>query len=288
MKLAKLSVLALCALPLLTGCSNAKRAFGIASARSGCDAKEIKVVSDTSGDAVLDVCGVYEDWHYHAFNGWEYKGPAAQQPLQEPLDADGDGIQDSADACLAAPGVPSLDPLKNGCPPPLDSDADGIADNADACPNQVGIANADPTKNGCPSDRDGDTIIDEVDACPDVAGVANAEAAKNGCLPDKDGDGIPDALDGCPDEAGVQSADKNANGCPVPPDADGDGIPDAVDACGDQAGVANADAPEKNGCPEGVTGKVPEPPAPEAPPAPGDSDLPETSTEEPAPEAPTP
>jgi hypothetical protein len=52
----------------------------------------------------------------------------------------------------------------NGCP---DTDGDGIQDSADACPDVFGLA----TLNGCP-DTDGDGIADVNDACPDVFGLA--------------------------------------------------------------------------------------------------------------------
>lgn len=63
-------------------------------------------------------------------------------------DQDGDGIPDSQDHCPTVVGVPSLDPLKNGCP--SDRDNDGIPDNLDACPDEKGEASKDPSENGCP------------------------------------------------------------------------------------------------------------------------------------------
>jgi hypothetical protein len=53
----------------------------------------------------------------------------------------------------------------NGCP---DTDGDGIQDSADACPDVFGLA----TLNGCP-DTDGDGVADVNDACPDVFGLAS-------------------------------------------------------------------------------------------------------------------
>jgi hypothetical protein len=52
----------------------------------------------------------------------------------------------------------------NGCP---DTDGDGIQDSADACPDVFGLA----ALNGCP-DTDGDGVADKDDACPDVFGLA--------------------------------------------------------------------------------------------------------------------
>jgi hypothetical protein len=73
-----------------------------------------------------------------------------------------------------------------------DRDGDGVDDSADACPDQRG-AWAD---NGCPQeeevsdpngDLDGDGVPDAADACPDQAGPESAQ----GC-PDANGDGAPD------------------------------------------------------------------------------------------------
>ena len=231
-------------LSVLGGCSIAKRAIPLAKHRSGCAADKIEVISDKDGEAVLNVCGVYEDWHFHAFDGWTYKGPSAQQPLQGPVDTDGDGIADNVDACPTVAGVATTDPKTNGCPKANDKDGDGIADAQDACPNTVGVAHTDPAKNGCPPDGDGDGIADADDACPAVAGEPNEDPAKNGCPPDKDGDGITDAQDACPDVAGIKTPDPQTNGCP---DRDGDAIPDKVDACPDEKGSADPD-PKKHGC----------------------------------------
>ena len=66
-------------------------------------------------------------------------------------DDDGDGIENSKDACPNAAGLLEF----NGCP---DSDGDGIADPNDACPDVAGLAKF----NGCP-DSDGDGIEDGKD-----------------------------------------------------------------------------------------------------------------------------
>lgn len=72
-----------------------------------------------------------------------------------PVDRDGDGILDAADACPDVPGAASGDPEENGCPPPErvpdeDADQDGIGDRDDACPALPGIRTSDPMTNGCP------------------------------------------------------------------------------------------------------------------------------------------
>jgi len=199
------------------GCVVADRAMPYASLRSSCPPSKIEIIEQVDSDAILDVCGVYEDWHWHGFNGWEYVGPSARQPVKNPVDQDADGMPDDIDACPGLPGVTTMDPATNGCPPASDADADGITDDLDACPQQKGVANADPTKNGCPppGDTDGDGITDDVDACPNKAGVASTDPKKNGCPGDSDGDGINDDTDACPQEAGKPNADPKKNGCPV-------------------------------------------------------------------------
>lgn len=145
------------------------------------------------------------------------------EPEKPSLDADGDGILDTADACPKVPGVASSDPTKHGCPPPSDRDKDGILDSADACIDIPGKANSDPKQNGCPekapepivvADRDKDGIADDVDACPDTPGVANSDPKQNGCPPDTDGDGIRDDEDACPKDKGEPNADRAKHGCP--------------------------------------------------------------------------
>lgn len=135
-------------------------------------------------------------------------------------DADGDGVTDTADACLEQAGTIHA----SGCP---DRDRDGVRDTDDACAEQTGASAAQ----GCPAptanDRDGDGLLDFADACPDQPGAQRAE----GC-PDADGDGTQDAGDTCPQEAGAAQ-----NGCPTPGDADGDSIADASDACPGAPGI---------------------------------------------------
>jgi hypothetical protein len=156
------------ALISLAGCASPKKAFPAAALRSGCDAAKIKVVKEEGSDAVLDVCGVHENWHYHGFNGWEYTGPSPTQPVITAVDVDRDGVPDDVDACPGQTGISTLDNTTNGCPPPADSDSDGVADNVDKCPDKIGVMQDDPMKAGCPTDVDNDTIADSQDACPDV------------------------------------------------------------------------------------------------------------------------
>lgn len=106
-------------------------------------------------------------------------------PPAPPLDTDGDGIEDTVDACINEKGDRAEDPKLNGCPPPADQDKDGILDPVDACVVVAGVASADASKHGCPppasTDNDGDGIENAVDACPDKPGVASPEPSANGC-----------------------------------------------------------------------------------------------------------
>jgi len=199
----------------LPACVSTTKAQQYAAYRSGCDT--VAEVRQDGHDCILNVCGVYEDWAWNGVDGWLYEGPSSEQPLIASVDADADGVPDDVDACPTVPGVASLDPKMNGCPPPADADTDGILDVVDACPRKYGVANADPAKHGCPppDDTDGDGITDDVDACPQVVGVASPDPQKNGCPGDTDGDGIDDPLDACPNEAGKPDPDPKKNGCPL-------------------------------------------------------------------------
>ena len=79
---------------------------------------------------------------------------------QAVLDADGDGVPDSADKCPNTPVGVKVD--ATGCP--LDSDGDGVPDLRDKCPNTPIGVKVDAT--GCPLDSDGDGVTDDKDQCP--------------------------------------------------------------------------------------------------------------------------
>jgi len=147
-------------------------------------------------------------------------------------DLDGDGINDSCDAC---PGVPDplqsdhdLDALGDACDP--DDDSDGAADEDDNCPLWA---------NRSQRDRDADGVGDGCDNCSDDANPGQEDSdgdragdACDGCpfdsdrsYPDGDGDGVSDACDNCLEAWNLGQLD-----------LDGDDVGDACDACTDSDG----------------------------------------------------
>ncbi|MBN2358360.1 MAG: OmpA family protein [Deltaproteobacteria bacterium] len=149
------------------------------------------------------------------------------------VDSDGDGVEDSADACPQVPG-----PAANrGCPAG-DRDRDGVADRLDRCVDQPGAAE----NGGCPDvDSDGDGVIDRLDHCPENAGTP----ANQGC-PEKDldRDGLADSADKCPSESEDRDGFEDNDGCPDL-DNDRDSVLDLKDKCPDTAGPV-----ENQGCPD--------------------------------------
>ena len=130
---------------------------------------------------------------------------------------------------------------------PLDSDGDGVVDAADACPAVAAPGQSD----GCPLDRDSDGKPDAVDNCDLNANPTQADADRDGIGdacdstprgPDIDHDGKGSLDDRCPTVYG-----KDRYGCPVPTpvstDRDHDGRIDAADAC------PNEPAHSNDGCP---------------------------------------
>jgi OOP family OmpA-OmpF porin len=126
------------------------------------------------------------------------------EPEPEPvvLDRDGDGFEDSKDACPDEPGV-----APDGCPLPPDRDGDGVPDADDRCPDEAG-----PAPEGCPppADSDGDGFLDPDDDCPNTPGIA-----PRGCPDtDPDKDGIVGDADKCPDEPETKNGFQDKDGCP--------------------------------------------------------------------------
>lgn len=165
--------------------------------------------------------------------------------VQDPNDADLDGVPNAADLCPnTAPGA-AVD--ANGCAAnQRDSDSDGIVDSLDQCPaTPIGTA---VNANGCSAqqlDNDLDGVPNTSDLCPNTApGVAVDSSGCSAAQRDSDGDGVADSLDQCP--ATPAGTPVNANGCSVQQlDSDLDGVPNTVDQCPNTASGAAVDA---NGC----------------------------------------
>lgn len=120
-------------------------------------------------------------------------GTPNREPSCEPLrpdeysgitatDADGDGIEDSADLCPAV--FTPIRPMDRGIQNDLDGDA--IGDDCDQCP----LSEGDTCATFDPNDRDGDGVPNLEDNCPDVPNPGQENA---------DGDPYGDACDPCPD-----------------------------------------------------------------------------------------
>jgi len=87
--------------------------------------------------------------HDHAVNlaiGYAFGGGSASSATatRGPVDTDGDGVLDSADACANTPAGTKVD--SRGCE--LDSDRDGVVDSKDQCPETPTTLAVDV--NGCP------------------------------------------------------------------------------------------------------------------------------------------
>jgi len=154
-------------------------------------------------------------------------------------DSDGDGIDDTRDACtdtdgdgFGNPGFPANTCALDDCPgvtnpSQADMDRDGVGDACDNCP---------VTPNPTQTDADADGTGDSCDPCTDTDhdGFGDAGFPSNTCPEDNcpgvsnpsqadaDHDGRGDACDNCPDRTN-----------PSQGDADADGIGDVCDPCTD-------------------------------------------------------
>jgi outer membrane protein OmpA-like peptidoglycan-associated protein len=145
---------------------------------------------------------------------------------------------------------PSVAVLARALPPP-DRDADGIADAQDACPDRPGVPSPDPIRNGCPKASEKVLVLPDADG--HVGGV-EVDDGKRRTLIDRPYAGVEVGADGSvhavpPATAkAVQRSVAAIAGALPAPDFDDDGVLDGEDACPDRAGVASAD-PLRNGCP---------------------------------------
>jgi hypothetical protein len=156
----------------------------------------------------------------------------------QPVDSDGDGIEDTDDACPDDPlqwtdsdedGY--CDEQDDACPEDplqwIDTDQDGLCDNDDPCPN---------SQNN--SDSDGDGICDEDDDCPFDA---------NDSI-DSDGDSSCDEQDDCPtDPNGWVDSDGDGD-CDEDDDNDGDGVSNAEEQnYGQDCAISNPNNQDSDG-----------------------------------------
>lgn len=148
------------------------------------------------------------------------------------------------------------DPIKaadapvEATPTSTDSDGDGIEDTADACPNEAEDKDGFEDENGCPdTDNDADGIADTTDLAPndpeDKDGFEDGDGKPD---PDNDADGILDTNDRCPTQAEDADNIQDDDGCPED-DADSDSIADPQDRCPLTPGVVNERNPDCSGCP---------------------------------------
>jgi OmpA-OmpF porin, OOP family len=133
--------------------------------------------------------------------------------VRGPADADGDGIPDARDRCIAEPEDRDGFEDDDGCAEP-DNDQDGLVDARDRCPKDPEDIDGFKDEDGCPEpDNDEDGIADGRDKCPRELEDRDGFEDSDGCPDlDNDKDGYADAQDRCPNQAGPGGSD----GCPVP------------------------------------------------------------------------
>ena len=164
-------------------------------------------------------------------------------------DADGDGIDDSVDACPSETEDADGYEDEDGCPD-LDNDDDGRPDADDPCPNEAEDRDEHEDEDGCPDlDNDGDGVHDGYDSCPNDPEDRDGDRDEDGCPDnDTDRDGIEDANDQCVNEAEDFDGFGDEDGCPET-DFDGDGLPDDGDQCPDEREDFDG-FEDDDGCPE--------------------------------------
>ncbi len=206
--------------------------------------------------------------------GGPVAGVEALPPLPRAGDADGDGVPDADDLCLADPEDGDGFEDGDGCPED-DPDGDGVADGVDRCPALAETVNGFEDGDGCPDvgpDGDGDGVEDVYDVCPREPEDADGLRDGDGCpewVPDDggpplvaaldvlaplvpagdpDGDGLSGDADRCPTVAEDVDGFEDGDGCPEADD-DGDGVLDAFDGCRREAETPNF-FNDADGCPD--------------------------------------
>lgn len=185
--------------------------------------------------------------------------------IDQPEDADSDGIADLTDNCPAIfnPLQEDADDDGIGNECDTDGDNDGIENDADNCPAMPNTDQSDYDKDSigdvCDSfsDFDADTLEDNADNCPLVSnfdqadidgdGIGDACDAEND---DRDADGHLNISDNCPDMPNVDQADLDGDGlgdaCDNFADNDGDLIENSQDNCPQDANNGQEDTDQDN------------------------------------------
>ena len=162
-------------------------------------------------------------------------------------DSDGDGVEDSNDACDTQDGVLAKDDDNDGCDDTdedLDDDNDGRLDTVDSCFTIDFHLSSDFDNDGCDdadedADDDNDGVSDEFDACRTEDFHLEADLDNDGCDDanedtDDDNDGVQDSVDACYTADFHLSEDADGDGCDdanEDNDIDNDGVLNAVDSC---------------------------------------------------------
>ncbi|MEW6050410.1 MAG: OmpA family protein [Candidatus Zixiibacteriota bacterium] len=133
-----------------------------------------------------------DDWRLPQANQENQRTSDIRRAQRAVGDADGDGVRDEDDTCLATPRGVIVD--NHGCP--VDNDRDGVPDGLDDCPGTSSEARGRVDIHGCPVDSDFDGVPDFRDQCP--GNLIGAVIDSTGCPVDSDKDGVPDGLDDCP------------------------------------------------------------------------------------------
>jgi hypothetical protein len=168
-----------------------------------------------------------------------FVGALDELVVKQESDADGDGIGDDVDNCLAVANAGQADLDADGtgdaCDP--DIDGDGVVDSEDAFPTNPGESvdtDGDGTGNNADSDDDNDGVADAEDAFPRDAGETtdtDSDGTGNNADTDDDNDGVDDADDAFPLDANEQlDTDGDGAGNIADGDDDGDGVSDSEDA----------------------------------------------------------
>lgn len=162
-------------------------------------------------------------------------------------DSDGDGVDDSVDACETLDGVLARDEDSDGCDDTdedADDDNDGVNDDVDACATADFHLESDFDSDGCDdanedNDDDNDGVQDTADACFTADFNLSADADGDGCDDanednDIDNDGVLNTVDSCFTQDFNLAADIDSDGCDdtdEDKDDDNDGVEDTADSC---------------------------------------------------------